>query len=150
MLTKFHPQSSFKKKFTVIVIWLIALGMLSFMINFIQKTEIKFIWLILPLLVGIFTISGILLRCKIARWFTLLMMYITLFIPLLSYIITGQTLAIEKIMLYVLGALLMVYVLGNEKAMDLFYIESNPSEHLVLILLALTSNMVYISIFRMV
>jgi hypothetical protein len=149
MLTKFHPQSSFKKKFTVIFIWLIALGMLSFMINFIEKTEIAFVWFMLPLFIGIFTISGILLRCKIARWITLLIMYISLFIPLLAYIIRGQSLAIEIILLYLFGALLIIYVFSNEKAMDLFYIESNPSEHLVLILLALTLNMVYISIFRM-
>ena len=150
MLTKFHPQSSFKKKFTVIIIWLIALGLLSFMINFTIKTEIHFTWLILPIIIGVLVVAGILLRCKIARWFTLLIMYIILFVPLLSFIIMGKVFPLEMIILYVISALLVTYTLGNEKAMDLFYIESNPSEHLVLILLALTSNMVYLSLFRMV
>jgi len=46
--------------------------------------------------------------------------------------------------------LISIYVFSNKKAMDLFYIESNPSEHLPLILLALTINSVYVYLVRVV
>ena len=85
MLTKFHSQSSFKKKFTVVVIWIIALVMMISMFKFIVHTEMNLLWLTPLALAGLFVISGILLRCKIARWFTLLSMYTFVFSPLVTY-----------------------------------------------------------------
>jgi hypothetical protein len=150
MLTKYHSQSSFKKKFTVVVIWIIALVMMTTMFNFIVHTEMNLLWLTPFIITGLFVISGILLRCKIARWFTLLTIYTFVFSPLVAYVMIGELSSIVLVLSYVLILLISIYVFSNKKAMELFYIESNPSEHLPLILLALTINAVYIYLVRVV
>jgi len=150
MLTKYHSQSSFKKKFTVVVIWIIALVMMTTMFNFIVHTEMNLLWLTPFIITGLFVISGILLRCKIARWFTLLTIYTFVFSPLVAYVMIGELSSIVLVLSYVLILLISIYVFSNKKAMELFYIESNPSEHIPLILLALTINAVYIYLFRVV
>jgi len=150
MLTKYHSQSSFEKKFTVIVIWIIALVMMTTMVKLIVHTEINFLWLTPFILAWLFVISGILLRCKIARWFTLLSIYTFVFYPLVAYIMIGESFPISSILSYLSILLISIYVFSNKKAMDLFYIESNPSEHLPLILLALTINSIYVYLVRVV
>ena len=150
MLTKYHSQSSFEKKFTVVVIWIIALVMMMTMVKFIVHTEMSFLWLAPLVVAGLFVISGILLRCKIARWFTLLSMYTFAFSPLVAYIMIGELSPIGSVVSYISILLISIYVFSNKKAMDLFYIEPNPSEHLPLILLALTINTVYIYLVRVV
>jgi hypothetical protein len=150
MLTKYHSQSSFKKKFTVVVIWIIALVMMTTMFNFIVHTEMNLLWLTPFIITGLFVISGILLRCKIARWFTLLTIYTFVFSPLVAYVMIGELSSIVLVLSYVLILLISIYVFSNKKAMELFYIESNPSEHIPLILLALTINAVYIYLVRVV
>jgi len=150
MLTKFHPQSSFKKKFTVVVIWLVALTMMVTMVKFIVETEISILWLSPMVILGLFVISGILLRCKIARWFTLLTLYSLLLSPLVTYLMLGEILPIITIVIYLILLITTVYVFSNNKAMELFYIDFHPSEHLPLILLALTINSVYIYAFRVI
>jgi len=144
MLTKFHKHSSFKKKFTVVTIWIIALVMMSAMIKFVISTQINFLWLLIPVIIGLFVISGIILRCKIARWFTLLAMYVFVLLPLVNYLMLGETISTELIVIYVAIALVSIYVFSNKKAMDIFYIESNPHEHIPLILFALSISGVYI------
>jgi len=150
MITRYYSKSSFKKKFTVVTIWIIALVMMLTLVNFIVNTEINFLWLIPIIGIGLFTISGILLRCKIARWFTLLSIYTFVFSPLVNYIMIGDVVPLGSIVLYLSVMLISIYVFSNKKAMELFYIESNPSEHLALILLALTINTVYTYAFKIV
>jgi len=150
MITRYYSKSSFKKKFTVVTIWIIALVMMLTLVNFIVNTEINFLWLIPIIGIGLFTISGILLRCKIARWFTLLSIYTFVFSPLVNYIMIGDVVPLGSIVLYLSVMLISIYVFSNKKAMELFYIESNPSEHLPLILLALTINTVYTYAFKIV
>ncbi len=150
MLTKFSPRSSFKKKFTVVVIWIVALVMMVMLVKFIAHTKINFLWLIPLVISGLFIMSGILLRCKIARWFTLLILYTFIFSPLVMYIMTGESYPLSSIVFYLFSMVISIYVFSNNKAMDLFYIESNPSEHLPLILLALTINAIYIYTFKIV
>jgi len=150
MLTKFHPQSSFKKKFTVIVIWLVAISMMVGMVKFLIETNINLLWLTPLIILGLFVISGIVLRCKIARWFSLLTIYTFLLSPLVEYMMLGELLPIITILIYLLLLTVTIYVFSNSKAMELFYIDSNPSEHLPLILLALTINTVYIYAFRVI
>jgi len=150
MLTKYHSQSSFKKKFTVVAIWIIALLMMISMVKFIVHTDIDFVWLVPLIVAGLFIVAGILLRCKIARWFTLLSIYTFVFSPLVTYLMIGELFPLSSVILYLFIMLISVYVFSNKKAMDLFYIESNPSEHLPLILLALTINTVYIYFVRVV
>jgi len=150
MLTKFHPQSSFEKKFTVVVIWIIAVVMMTMMVQFIVQTEMNVLWLSVFSIAGLFVISGILLRCKIARWFTLLSIYTFVLSPLVAYIMIGEFPPINAVLAYLFVMLISIYAFSNKKAMDLFYIESNPSEHLPLILLALTINTVYIYLVKVV
>ncbi|SFV67187.1 hypothetical protein MNB_SV-14-1075 [hydrothermal vent metagenome] len=150
MLTKFHSKSSFKKKFTVVAIWIIALAMMLMLVQFLVQTKISFLWLIPIIIAGLFVISGILLRCKIARWFTLLAIYTFVFYPLVRYIMIGEIFPLTLSILYIFIMLISAYSLSNKKAMDLFYIESNPSEHLSLILLSLTINTVYIYLVKVV
>jgi len=144
MLTKFHKHSSFKKKFTVVTIWIIALIMMSAMIKFLILTQIKFLWLLVPVIIGLFVISGIVLRCKIARWFTLLAIYILVLLPIVNYVMLGETISIVMIGMYLTITLISIYVFSNEKAMDIFYIESNPNEHIPLILFALSIAGIYV------
>jgi len=150
MLTKFYHKSSFQKKFTVVAIWIVALTMMLMMIQFLVHTKINFLWLIPIIIAGLFVISGILLRCKIARWFTLLAIYTFVFYPLVSYIMIGEIFPISLVVLYIFMMLLTVYAFSNKQAMDLFYIESNPLEHLPLILLSLTIDTVYIYLVKVV
>ena len=150
MLTKFHPQSSFEKKFTVVVIWIIAVVMMTMMVQFIVQTEMNVLWLSVFSIAGLFVISGILLRCKIARWFTLLSIYTFVLSPLVAYVMIGEFPPINAVLAYLFVMLISIYAFSNKKAMDLFYIESNPSEHLPLILLALTINTVYIYLVKVV
>jgi hypothetical protein len=150
MLTKFHSKSSFEKKFTVVVIWIIALVMMTTMVQFIVHTEMNVVWLSIFIIAGLFVVSGILLRCKVARWFTLLSIYTFVFYRLVAYIMIGELSPISLILGYLFVMFVSIYAFSNKKAMELFYIESNPSEHLPLILLALTINAVYIYLFRVV
>lgn len=150
MLTKFHSQSSIKKKFTVITIWLIALGMIVSLVQFILHASLNLFELIPLIALGIFMILGILLRCKIARWFTLLLIYSVAFTPLVAYFMIAEVPTISHLIVYSSLLVVSIYVFSNNKAMDLFYIESNPSEHLPLILLALTINALYIYLVRVV
>jgi hypothetical protein len=130
MLTVYHKQSSFKKKFSVVVIWLIAIAMFYSLVNFLIETDISLGVLFVPALVGFVVIAAILLRCKIGRGFTLLGVYIVMLLPFISAFMHGTPIDIKVALLSVLFGLLAIYVFSNEKAMDIFYIESNPKEHI--------------------
>jgi len=130
MLTLYHAQSGFKKKFSVVVIWLIAIGMFYSLVNFLINTDISLGLLFVPALVGFVVIAAILLRCKIGRGFTLLGIYILMLFPFLVALITNTPIDIKIALFSVLFGLVAIYAFSNEKAMDLFYIESNPKEHI--------------------
>ncbi len=143
MLTKFNRNSSFKKKFTVVVIWLIAIAMCYMLVNFLIKTDISLGILLIPALIGFIVIAAILLRCKIGRGFTLLGVHIVMLLPFVSSLIEKTPLNIEVALFSVLFGLLAIYVFSNEKAMDLYYIESNPKEHIFYFLGALLLTVAY-------
>ena len=130
MLTIYHDQSSFKKKFSVVVIWFIAIAMFYALVDFLRKTDISLGVLIVPALVSFIVIAAILLRCKVGRGFTLLGVYILMFFPFILSFIDNSFLNIRVALFSVLFGLLAIYVFSNEKAMDLYYIESNPKEHI--------------------
>ena len=154
MLTIYSHQSSLKKKLTVVVVWLIAMFFSILYFQFISYHEISFIYKLIPLILGLFMIAGILLRCKIARGFTLIALYFIALFPLVFYsvimnlfpditmptflIFSAEDITvfsqIELLTNYIVWALLFlipIYFLSNEKAMEIFYIESNPKEHLL-------------------
>jgi len=130
MLAKFNINSSFKKKFTVVIIWFIAIAMFYSLVNILIKTDISLGVLFVPALVGFIVITAILLRCKVGRGFTLLGVYILMLLPFISALIENTPIDIEVALFSVLFGLLAIYVFSNEKAMDLYYIESNPKEHI--------------------
>ena len=150
MLTKFHPYSSFQKKFTVVVIWLIALALIVTSIKFILEAEVEVILLIPFTFFGLFIAFGIIFRSKTARWFMLLSAYTLFFSPLVAYVMLEEALPSIKIATYLILLTLIVYVFSNKKAISLFDIESNPSEHLIFILLSITVNSLYFYIFKVV
>lgn len=129
MLTIYHKNSSFKKKFSVVVIWLMAVVMLSALMNFISTTALS-IWIyIIPVFIALVVIAGIVLRCKIARGFTLVALYMLILLPFMTAIIQNSPIHLTQAIYSLFFGLIAIYALTNEKAMDLFYIESNPKEH---------------------
>ena len=154
MLTIYSSQSSFKKKLTVVVVWLIAILFSILYFQLINDKELSFTYKIFPLILGLFMIAGILLRCKFARGFSLIALYVMALFPLTFYISTrylftdvtmpsffifsAEDIALfsplELLLNYTVWASLFIipiYFLSNEKAMEIFYIESNPKEHLL-------------------
>jgi hypothetical protein len=147
MLTIYNKNSSIKKKFSVVVIWFIAIGMFYSLVNFLIKTDISLGVLFVPALVGFIVIAAILLRCKIGRGFTLLGVYIVMLLPFITAFIQGTPIDIRVAFFSVLFGLLAIYVFSNEKAMDLFYIESNPKEHIFYALGAVGLIVAYLKLF---
>ncbi len=154
MLTLYKAKSSFKKKLTVMVIWLTAFLLSIGYIELVLNNEIPFIYKVVPLILGLFMIAGILLRCKIARGLTLLTLYILALYPLiinfmfslsfpeitmyhivfLSVDNLGLLSSHEALLTNIIWAsalIIPIYFLSNNDSMEIFYIENNPKEHLL-------------------
>jgi hypothetical protein len=144
MLTVYHQQSSFKKKFSVVIIWILAAVMLSALIYFLKHTELSMAVVALPAFIGLVGIAAILLRCKVGRAFTLVGIYTMMLFPFLSLITGSGVINLTQAIYSVLFGLLFIYVLSNEKAMDIYYIESNPKEHLFYLLIAVGLLALYV------
>lgn len=137
MLTLYHRKSSFKKKFSVVVIWFMALFMLIGLIEFIHTTSLSLWIYIVPALSVLIVIAGLILRCKIARGFTLVGIYIIMLLPFMYGFMKNISIDLTQTFYTLMLGSLAIYVLSNEKAMELFYIESNPREHLFYPLIAI-------------
>jgi len=159
MLTLYSRQSDFKKKLTVVIIWLVALSLSYPLMMFMQTPNISLLTKILPVIIGLFMIVGILLRCKIARGFAMVSLYFLALYPLLSNFFLGTSAilfsaetsglfsSIEAFLTNLVWALLFViplYFLSNNKSMEIFYIESNPKEHLFFIGVTVFLIMLYV------
>lgn len=159
MLTLYSTESSFKKKLTVMVIWLIALSLGILLVNIVLDEGVFWLTKLFPLIIGLFMIAGILLRCKIARGFTLLVLYILALFPLMTNMLGNVPFillspdnnmlfsSIERVASNVVWGILFVipiYFLSNNKSMDIFYIESNPKEHIAFALGAIIISMIII------
>ena len=166
MLTLYSARSSFLKKTTVIVIWLIALFFSIYLMKFLVDDELSWGIKILPAIIGLFMIAGILLRCKIARGFTILTLYIVALFPLIFNLFIGMFIPelnhsplllytflednifsdIEIFITNFIWALLFIiplYFLSNDESMELFYIESNPLEHFYYLIVAIILSVAY-------
>lgn len=162
MLTLYSEESSFKKKITVVAIWLVALSFGFLLAEVIAYEKMPLFVKILPVIIGIFMIVGILLRCKFARAFSLLTLYTLALFPLISNIL-GETPFIllsqeselffsvtERLVSNIVWGLLFIipiYFLSNNKSMDIFFIESNPKEHLFFIVGAMALCVLYLKFF---
>lgn len=147
MLTIYHKNSGLKKKFSVGIIWLVAIAMFYALVNFLINTETSLGLLFIPALIGFVVIAAILLRCKIGRGFTLLGIYILMLFPFLVALITNTPIDIKMALFSLLFGLVAIYAFSNEKAMDLFYIESNPKEHIFYALGAVILIVAYLKFF---
>ena len=145
MLTLYSDKSDFKKKLTVVVIWLVAIALSFLLMTFLQLEKVSLMIKILPGIIGIFMIAGILLRCKIARGFTLITLYFLALYPLITnFLVDGSFIffltdspglfsSMEAFFTNLVWAILFVipiYFFSNDKAMDIFYIEPNYKEQL--------------------
>lgn len=161
MLTVYSQKSSFKKKLTVMVIWFVALVLGFLLIEVIAHEGTGFLTKVLPIIIGLFMIAGILLRCKIARGFTLVALYFLALFPLLtnflgetSFILFSVNNAVfsvvEVVATNIVWAALFIiplYFFSNDKSMEIFYIESNPKEHLFFLLGAIGLIFLYGKLF---
>ncbi len=161
MLTIYSHKSPFKKKLTVMVIWAVALALSFLLIKIVTSEGTTFLTKILPLIIGLFMIAGILLRCKIARGFTLVALYFLALFPVIAtYLADGAyILFIENNALFtdnevlitniVWGLLFIIpiYFFSNNQSMEIFYIQSNPKEHIFFILGAVGLIFLYVQFF---
>ena len=162
MLTLFSKNSSFKKKLTVIVIWFVALLLSFLLVAIITYEGTSFFTKILPIIIGLFMIAGILLRCKFARAFTLVTLYFLALFPLIANFLAGASFLlfsannnalfsqVELLLPNIVWALLFtipIYFFSNNKSMEIFYIESNPKEHIFFILGAIGLIYMYAQLF---
>ena len=152
MLTLYSRQSSLKKKFTVMVIWLVALALTFLLVEIIKDEGTTLLTKVLPVIVGSFMIVGILLRCKFARAFTLITLYFLALFPLvINFLHKGSFLlflandedlfTIEEVLatniIWAVLFIIPIYFFSNNKSMEIFYIESNPKEHVFFILVVI-------------
>jgi len=159
MLTAYNNKSDFKKKLTVIVIWIVALVLSFLLVTFIQTSNVSLMAKIVPIIIGTLTIAGILLRCKIARGFTLFILYVLALYPLITNLIVDSSFvflategngvfsAEEALFSNAILALILlvpIYFLSNSKAMEIFYIESNLFEHILYMMAAAVAILLYI------
>ena len=162
MLTVYSQNSSMKKKLTVIVIWFVALLLSFVLVEIISDEGTSILVKILPVLIGLFMIAGILLRCKFARAFTLVALYFLALFPLIvNFLVDGSFILfsentnalfheVEVLATNIVWGLLFiipVYFFSNNKSMDIFYIESNPKEHIFFLLGAVGLIFLYAKFF---
>ena len=162
MLTLYSRQSSLKKKFTVMVIWLVALALTFLLVEIIKDEGTTLLTKVLPVIVGSFMIVGILLRCKFARAFTLITLYFLALFPLvINFLHKGSFLlflandealfTIEEVLatniVWAVLFIIPIYFFSNNKSMEIFYIESNPKEHVFFILVVIGLIVGYAQLF---
>lgn len=162
MLTLYSRQSSLKKKFTVMVIWLVALALTFLLVEIIKDEGTTLLTKVLPVIVGSFMIAGILLRCKFARAFTLITLYFLALFPLvINFLHKGSFLlflandealfTIEEVLatniIWAVLFIIPIYFFSNNKSMEIFYIESNPKEHVFFILVVIGLIVGYAQLF---
>lgn len=162
MLTVYSTRSSFKKKLTVMIIWLVALALGFILYEVILYEGTTLLTKVLPLVLGLFMIAGILLRCKIARGFTLVSLYFLALFPLITNFLLNRTFIlfsdnndtfftkIEVLSTNIVWGLLFIipiYFFSNNKSMEIFYIQSNPKEHILFVLGAVGLIFLYVNLF---
>jgi hypothetical protein len=139
MLTKFDSIDTLKMKFTVIMIWLIAIAISGGMYLLLKENNTA-LWIrvILGTVVA-FSILAILLRCKVGRWFTLLGVYTFILFPIMVSLVPIFLLPDQKVipidmqhaLIHLLVGGVVVYFLSNKESMELFYIQPNFFQHLL-------------------
>jgi hypothetical protein len=143
MLTKFDSFDTLKMKFTVIMIWFIAI-IISLGMFFLLKERAVDVWIRIGIgTVVAFSLLAIVLRCKVGRWFTLLGVYTYLLFPIMISLIPIFLLPdravipidMEQALIHLLIGGMIIYFMSNKESMEIFYIHFNLFEHLFFIFL---------------
>ena len=144
------------------VIWLVALGLGFLLVEVISHEGTGFLTKVLPVIIELFMIAGILLRCKFARAFTLVALYFIALFPLITNFLLNRTFILfsaedstvftqgEALLTNIVWGLLFIipiYFFSNNKSMEIFYIESNPKEHVFFVLVAIALVFAYVKVF---
>jgi len=161
MLTLYSDDSSFKKKLTVVVIWFVAIAIAILLVEMILNHPSTLLVKVVPIIFGIFMIAGILLRCKIARGMTLILLYALALFPLITNFMTESSFMLlspygneiftplEILVTNIVWAslfLIPIYFLSNNKSMEIFFIQQKPIEHLFFILGGIALIFMYIKV----
>lgn len=159
MLTSYSKESSFKKKLTVLVIWLVAIALSFLLLEIINYERMNLLSKILVIGIGLLMIAGILLRCKIARGVTLVTLYFIALFPLITNFLLDRSFMLfspnnsdffnemEVLVTNIGWGLLLIipiYFFSNNKSMDIFYIEYNPKEHIFFVIGAI--GLIFLSV----
>jgi hypothetical protein len=144
MLTLFEEEGGFKNKVTVIFIWILAIILSYLLVQYLRTTDFPMLYLALPIGLALFSIAGILLRCKFARWFTLLALYLLMLSPLIAYAILyllSEDIYVNMPYLNHVGiffgvGIFFIYILSNSESMDIYYINTNSEEHYLFLMLS--------------
>jgi cellulose synthase/poly-beta-1,6-N-acetylglucosamine synthase-like glycosyltransferase len=162
MITIYTNDNSFKRKLTVVAIWFIAIALTILLVEMVLHHNSPLLMKIIPIMFGLFMVAGILLRCKIARGMTLIVLYALALFPLISNFVTDSSFmmlsaggnelftSLEILVTNIIWALLFlipIYFLSNNKSMEIFFIHHNPIEHLFFLVGGVLLVFAYIKLF---
>jgi len=153
MLTSFDSMDTFKMKFTVIMIWVIAIS-ISIGMFFVLKEIISMpLWVsVLMVIVASLSILAILLRCKVGRWFVLLGLYTFILTPIMISLIpiflfpeqAVVPINMKHALIHFVVGGVAVYFMSNRESLEIFYRQSNFFEPLIFTFLATAIISLYI------
>ena len=152
MLTNFDSMDTLKMKFTVVMVWVIAIS-ISIGIFFLIKEISMPLWAsVLTVIVSSLSIIAILLRCKVGRWFVLLGLYTFIFTPIMISLIPIFLLPEQAVvpidmkyaLIHVVVGGVAVYFMSNRESLEIFYRQSNFFEPLIFTFLATAIISLYI------
>ena len=163
MLIQFEKNNVINKKIIVSLIWIFALFALA-LIFIVAYHELitkqlygtgSVAGILVGVAIGILLIVGMLTKSKTARWIILLVAYITLLNPFITYIMLDLFAStINKsfweafIIPNIIISILLIALLSNKTALRLYYLKkskkSRIKEQIYLFALAIILNMLYI------
>lgn len=152
MLTKFDSMDTLKMKFTVVMIWIIAIA-ISIGMFFLLKENSGPLWTRIVIgTISVLSIVAILLRCKVGRWFVLLGIYTFIFAPIMLslipiFLLPEQAVIpidMEHALIHLVLGGVAVYFMSNTESLEIFYRQSNFFEPVVFTVLAITIIAFYI------
>jgi len=156
MLTSFDSMDTLKMKFTVVMIWVIAIS-ISIGMFFLLKEISMPLWVrVLMVIIVSLSIIAILLRCKVGRWFVLLGLYTFIFTPIMIslvpiFLLPEQEVIpidMEHALIHFIVGGIAVYFMSNRESLEIFYRQSNFFEPVIFMILATATISLYIYFFK--
>jgi len=157
MLTSFESMDTLKMKFTVVMIWVIAISISVGMFFVLKEMSSMPLWVhLLMVIVVSLSIIAILLRCKVGRWFVLLGLYTFMFTPIMIslvpiFLLPEQAVIpidMEHALIHLVVGGIAVYFMSNRESLEIFYRQSNFFEPVIFMILATATISLYIYFFK--